>query len=172
MQLLPTTNVKKFSECLHLEIFEFIIRNQVRTGICILDDDDSEDGVDRSILTVESDDETTRYLFSTFPEDQEVLSYGSDWVLSPKGPPLVGDLHVEDAGSIIHTPNGVFIVAKVLGHTNNTTLCRLSGDGACILNWQQLDRRGFAYEFWRIGCCEANLNREHILARKESIGTK
>jgi hypothetical protein len=161
MHLFPSTEVKVFSDCEHSEFISVRAGSGTHSGICVRDEDDKP-----WFLVLQSKD--TRLVYRLIKPEMggEVLSFGTDWTLSPYGEQIPAYSASDTAGSFVQTRDGVFISGVAVRDFTDPVLCRLDAPGV----WYTLSTasNGFAFPYWRIHYFDQALNKLQKLAANDA----
>ncbi|SLN66632.1 hypothetical protein PEL8287_03693 [Roseovarius litorisediminis] len=162
MELFPKTEVKTFGECSHCEFLELLGRGENTAGLCIQD----ESG-ERKFLVLTSNDQTLLYRLCPYPKGNEVLSYGTDWLLSPYGQIGTPEDAFREKGNILLTSQGTFMVCVESRHEmDEEIVCRF--DQAEVFDLTARPPGGFGRRHWRIHYYDREQDARHKLAGKDA----
>ncbi|WP_223424110.1 hypothetical protein [Tateyamaria pelophila] len=162
MKLSPRTEVKAFGDCAHSEFIEFRLRGESHSGLCIQD----ESG-DRRFLVLSTKDDTLLFRLCPYSKSEEVLSYGTDWSLSPCGQIGTPEDAFKEKGSLLLTSQGTFMVCvENRQGFDDELVCRL--DEAEVFSLTARPRGGFSRKQWQIHYYDSERDARQRLAGKDA----
>jgi hypothetical protein len=159
MNMFPQTKVQDFSKCINGEFIKVVSGTKSYAGLCI------DNGAGKlSFLILESNQDEYLYKVAEQSPNNEVLSYGTDWIIEVTGNPQQGRNLVENAGVLIHRETDTVIVGTVVGGHQEYLHCDLNGQG--IFNSLAKAATGYAFEKWEIVCIDPATSQKQTLARR------
>lgn len=161
MLVVPATNIRDFSECVHGEYISFRIREETHSGICI-----SEENEKKHVVLLESSDQNLLYKLVFIQTGMTVISYGLDWALSFESEQLSLYKGANTPGTCIQTDKGIFFVCRESVDPTEIVLCRLDDVG--VVNSLPSGAVGFAFPYWEIGLMTSPVNQYQRLSWKRS----
>lgn len=76
MNIFPQTKVQDFSKCIAGEFIKVVTQSRSYAGLCV------DDGAGKlNLLILETNQDGYQYIVTARPPHDEVLSYGTDWII-------------------------------------------------------------------------------------------
>lgn len=158
MKMFPQTKVQDFSKCIDGEFIKVVSRDMTYAGLCI------DDGAGKlSFLILETNQDGYQYRVTKQSPNNEVLSYGTDWIIEITGDPQRGSNFVENAGVLIHRETDTVIVGREIGGHEEYLHCELKGQG--LYYSLVKPATGYAFEEWEIVCIDPATSQRQTLAK-------
>ena len=158
MNIFPQTKVKDFSKCIDGEFIKVVSHSKAYAGLCV------DDGAGKlNLLILETNQVGYKYMVTTRSPNDEVLSYGTDWIIEITGDPQPGSKFIENAGVLIHRETDTLIVGREMGADGEHLHCELKGHG--IFTSLAKPATGYAFEKWEIVCIDPVTSQKQTLAK-------
>ncbi|KJZ23416.1 hypothetical protein [Tritonibacter mobilis] len=158
MNIFPQTKVQDFSKCIAGEFIKVVNQSKTYAGLCV---DDGEGKL--NLLILETNQDGYQYMVTARPPHDEVLSYGTDWIIEIIGDPQPGSKFVEHAGVLLHRETDTLIVGRDVGAHGEYLHCELKGHG--IFGSSAKPATGYAFEKWEIVCIDPVTSQKQTLAK-------